>query len=262
MHDHVSTNGGLDFDLGVPPVEGSTFHRLEQGPGLGRHVLHDEQSRQYDAEAFVRSVARPRTTLHTRRAPIWNQGPIGACTAFAALGLLMTEPFYGDWMFTEGDAVRLYEQETALDDRQIPGRYPEQDTGSTGLWSMKALKAAGYITGYRHAFSVDTVLKLLQLSPVSLGIPWYESMNETHRHDAMVSPDEWLAVDFGSGLAGGHQIVAVGVDYEREAVRLANSWGTSWGEDGYAWLGFRDLTNLLARHGDAVVPVPARGLWQ
>lgn len=227
------------------------FELLPQTGGpyrLGRHVLHDPRSRDYDAQP----IAKPRplvTTLHETVCPPWDQGQIGSCTANAALGTLMTKPTWnGSWHFAEPDALSLYEQETRLDDRQIPGEYPPDDTGSTGLWSMKALKAAGYIRAYRHAFSISTVLHLLLDYPVSTGIPWLNSMFEVDKTGTIV-------YDERSGIAGGHQVCLVGLDVDREAVRVRNSWGTGWGEGGYAWLAFDAYNSLLHQQGDAVVPV-------
>jgi Papain family cysteine protease len=254
--DSAEATNQTDFTMGVEPVDGQYFHLLEQNAGphgeqLGRHVLHDDASRAYDAADDVRTVTKQVTTLHKRIAPIWDQGQIGSCTANAALGTLMTEPFYnGKWAFAEPDCVSLYEQETKTDDAQIPGHYPPDDTGSTGLWSMKTLKAAGYITSYKHAFSFDTLCRLLQLSPVSIGIPWYQSMFTPTSRGV-------IPVDPASGLAGGHQLSAVGVDYEREGIKIANSWGESWGVEGYGWFRFADMQALLKAHGDVSVPVIA-----
>jgi len=214
---------------------------------LARHVLHDDESYAYDAAELVTSVPL-KTAMHQRLCDPWDQGQIGSCTANAALGCLMTEPFHRGWAFTEQDAVELYKQETRLDNRQIPGVYPPDDTGSTGLWSMKALKRAGYISSYRWAFSLNTTLKLLTLGPVSVGTVWLNSMFNT-------DPDGFIHVDYTSGVAGGHQYQLIGHDLEREAVRVCNSWGTSWGEGGYAWLAVDDLRWLLKQRGDVVVPV-------
>ena len=37
-------------------------------------------------------------------------------------------------------------------------------------------------------------------------------------------------------LEGGHAIVIVGWDDNKRAWRIKNSWGTGWGEGGYAWI--------------------------
>jgi len=237
-----------DFDLGVPSVTGQYFHRLEQARGLGRHVLHDTRSLEYDAADLVAQVTTERTTYHQRYGEIFDQGDVGACTGMAALGLMNTEPFVGSKLFTTEDALAFYSRETVLDDRQIPGRYPPEDTGSTGLWSMKQLRADGLIPGYRWAFSLATVKRLLQVSPVSLGIPWFNSMF------ASVDRHGFLSVNAESGLAGGHQIEATGVDFERQAVEITNIWGEGWGVRGRAYVRFSDLEQLLKLHGDVSVP--------
>jgi C1A family cysteine protease len=227
------------------------FQLLEQTGGpfrLGRHVLHDPRSRAYDAA----ELARPRPLVATHHQSVvepWDQGQIGSCTANAALGALMTEPLHQPaWNFDEEDCKNLYREETRLDDSQIPGHWEPDDTGSTFLWSAKALRQAGLIRSYRHCFRMSTVLHLLLDQPVSTGITWYESMFD-------VDADNVIECDFGSRVAGGHQVCLVGLDVEREAVRVRNSWGTSWADGGYAWLRFEDYDRLLADNGDAGVLV-------
>lgn len=216
---------------------------LRSDPRLGRHRVHDERSRAFALEP----VALPTTpVMHTRRLPIFDQGILGSCTANAALGMLCTGPLDIGKQWTEQDAVTFYSAETVLDDTMgIPGHYPPDDTGSCGLASMKVAKQNGWITGYRHAFSVTTALGWLGKQPISIGIPWLNSM---------FTPDKnaQIHVDHRSGIAGGHQVCLDGIDPTHSLVRIANSWGTSWGDHGHAWLTYADLTWLLHQGGDAV----------
>jgi len=230
----------------------ATFQLLDQVGGafrLGRHQLHDPMSRGFPASALLPDPARvPATVMHEQHVPPFDQGRLGSCTANAALGLLVSGIFWRGHAYTEADAVLLYEFETSIDNRQIPGRYPPTDTGSTGLWSMKALRKQGVIHSYHHAFSLATVLQLVEYYPVSIGILWYHSMfTVDDRHQILVDPY--------SGVAGGHQVALVGIDVENELVKVRNSWGTGWGDGGYAWLTWPDLAMLLRDGGDAVVPV-------
>jgi C1A family cysteine protease len=40
---------------------------------------------------------------------------------------------------------------------------------------------------------------------------------------------------------GGHALVAVGYDDSKRAFKVRNSWGSTWGEDGYGWLPYEYL---------------------
>ena len=41
--------------------------------------------------------------------------------------------------------------------------------------------------------------------------------------------------------AGGHAMVVVGYDERREAFRLMNSWGKTWGDNGFIWIKYKDF---------------------
>ncbi len=47
--------------------------------------------------------------------------------------------------------------------------------------------------------------------------------------------------DEGSNSTGGHAMVIVGYDDHRRAFRLLNSWGESWGDRGFGWVGYRAM---------------------
>lgn len=42
-----------------------------------------------------------------------------------------------------------------------------------------------------------------------------------------------------------HAVTIVGYDNERQALKLINSWGTDWGDDGYAWVDYRAARKLI-----------------
>ena len=210
---------------------------------LGRHQVHDERSRSY----ALAPVALPtKTVLHQRHVPIFDQGDLGSCTANAALGMISTGPLNIGKPFVEADAVALYHEETLLDDTEIPGHYPPDDTGSAGIYSCKALRNRGYIASYRHAFSLTTALGWLGKQPISIGIPWLNSMFDPAKKTALI------IVDKRSGVAGGHQVCLDGINPTTSQVRVANSWGPGWGDGGRAWLAYADLGWLLGQGGDAV----------
>jgi hypothetical protein len=107
-----------------------------------------------------------------------------------------TEPlFKGGNLLTEADALAIYSAATRID--PSPGEYPPNDTGSNGLSVAKVAKKLGLIGSYTHAFGLDHFIGALQLSPVLLGIHWYQDM---------FTPDAKGFVHPGGTLAGGHEI--------------------------------------------------------
>lgn len=221
-------------------------------PRLKRHVVHDERSRNY---ALPEGAKPTQPISWTRNGPVLDQGEVGSCTANAALGLMMTTPFSSGKTFTEDDALAFYHQETVLDDSEIPGEYPPDDTGSSGLWAMKTLQQQGLISGYSHAFSLNAALTALQNGPIAVGSVWVDSMMDPGK-------DGTLTVNKRSQVDGGHEYVVDGYDPTRDAVRMTNSWGTSWGINGQAWIKTVDFQWLLSQEGDVVQPTvsaPAPG---
>lgn len=206
---------------------------------LGRHVEHDERSRDYPV---IRRAAAIASRSWTRHVPIYDQGDLGSCTGNAMAGALSTGPFRH--RFTEPTARRLYSAATALDG--IPGTWPPDDTGSSGLAVAKAARAKGYITTYRHCFNLDDVLTALQHGPVIAGTNWHEGM-DTPGPAGIVRPT--------GAVRGGHEYELVGCNVASKTIRAANSWSETWGDKGYFTIGWDDFAALLAEDGDVTVPV-------
>lgn len=240
--------------------------RHRPGQPLGRHVEHDPRSLDYAhgvlPETAIRSVA------WTRRTPVLDQGQLGSCTGNAGTGLLGTDSVgrsgltsvtvsvaaarASKGIFTPGVyapdedfAVRLYSLATILD--SVPGHYPPTDTGSSGLGIAKALRTLGLAHGYSHAFSLPALTTALQSGPVMIGIPWLNSMFDP-------DGDGHIPVDQASGVAGGHEIELNQFDASTGDYWITNSWGTSWGIDGSAYLTTPDLRWLLSQQGDVTIP--------
>jgi hypothetical protein len=225
---------------------------------LGRHVQHDPRSRGFPAP---RAVAVASVVHHLYGRPL-NQGMLGSCTGNALTHTLNTlprrqRPWKTRRVRSETDAINVYKLATELDD--VPGTYPPQDTGSTGLAVCKAGQQLGLLDRYDHAFGLDHLLGAVQEVAVIVGTNWYQGM---FTPDA----DGFVAPGVGDTVAGGHEYAVLGVDVQAEFLWLVQSWGIGWGvtppwAPGSKWAGFFKLRfpvmeRLLGEDGDCTVPVP------
>jgi hypothetical protein len=236
-----------------------TIPELPDNPyRLGRHVNHDERSRNFP---FLAAPQAPASVEWARRAPVFDQGQLGSCTGNAAAGWLGTDNAVRKGLTTvtaplpdgtldENDAIEIYHQATVLD--PYPGTYPPDDTGSDGLSVTKVLQSMGYVDSYTHGFNFQAVLSALQVGPVLFGTNWYQGM---------FTPDSQGFVKVSGSIAGGHEYVCVGVDVDgtlwnkgAQVLKFTNSWGTSFADHGYFYMTYATAQRLLSESGDATVP--------
>lgn len=227
------------------------------GRPLGRHVRHDERSRRYPVRAA--DPATLTSVRHERYVPVLQQADLGACTGFAAEGcvgtgaLLLAIPTglparpTGVAATDEDQARALYSAATKVD--EFEGEWPPTDTGSSGLGVAKACKAAGLISGYRHAFGLNAALTALSQQPVIAGINWYSTFDEPDK-------DGRISIGRGAYVRGGHEICLDELDVPHRLVGFTNSWSESWGKGGRAYLSWDDFGRLLQEDGDVTVFVP------
>lgn len=244
----------------------ATVRRIEESvvPGrrLGRHVNHDPRSEAYRVQA----AGTPQSKRWARMIPILDQGDVGSCTGNATVGVLGTQPFYGDLAariaagltLDEPEAQKLYSAAEVIDGGQ---GYPPEDQGSSGLSVAKAALAAGLISGYQHATSVEEAQTAIQSGPFIVGTNWLTSFD---------SPDAEgiVTITPTATVRGGHEYECLGWDAQRDLWEFDNSWGTSFGVGGSFFYSSETLATLLAQDGDATpfvplsqpapVPVPAK----
>lgn len=210
----------------------------------GRHVEHDDRSRDYPVAMCA--TRRPTDVLWPRYGRVLNQGGLGACTGMAMAAWLQCAPHCRTVadasQFTEEYAIKLYSLATELDD--VPGSFPPDDTGSTGLGVAKAARRLGEISVYRWAFTTAELLQALQHGPVLAGMPWLSGMMRPNRRGT---------VSVSGNLVGGHEVLVRGFQDGRFV--LSNSWGPEWGVGGDCRLNVDGWERLRRMRADVVVPV-------
>ena len=98
--------------------------------------------------------------------------------------------------------------------------------------SYRRLQKDGMLFAIREALSNE--------KPVVVAMrvfPSFENWEggDNYRHD----PDIEFQVDF-------HAVTVVGYDDERRALKIINSWGSEWGDDGFFWMDYRATRHLIA----------------
>lgn len=95
----------------------------------------------------------------------------------------------------------------------------------------------------RTGLSADTLDRAKQQlaagHPVLLGMLVGKSLSRLSRGETYTGtiherPDE-------AGDAVGHAVVVTGYDDRRRAIRIMNSWGNDWADDGFAWIDYRTV---------------------
>jgi C1A family cysteine protease len=77
--------------------------------------------------------------------------------------------------------------------------------------------------------------------PMSLGFPLYErAINASVKTGVIAAPGK------GDTEVGGHAIAVVGYDDKRRALLVLNSWGTTWGLQGFGWLSYEYILEGLS----------------
>lgn len=196
-----------------------------------------------------------------------DQGQEGACVGFGFSHDLVARPVTVAGVNNSFARQRVYWEAQKIDDDpggSYPGATPVYE-GTSVLAGAKVLTSFGYYLGYDWGISAQEVATCIgHLGPAVLGINWWTGMYDPDA-DGFLNPT--------GKVEGGHCILAYSVkiyfkgllgwafrdwshvDADKSYVRVWNSWGEGWGEDGTAKIRLSALKQLIeGEKGEAVFP--------
>lgn len=191
-------------------------------------------------------------------APVGNQGGEGSCVAWATTYAAASALEYNYRNVSFPQAIRspeyVYNQvkvgscsggayvSTALNLMKNQGvcswaEMPYTDLGCSTLptSSQKLAASSHKISSWARVdkSNIENVKMLLSMNlPIIIVVgvdPSFMSLN---------SSNGWIWKNHQGSLMGYHAICVIGYDDSKQAFRVQNSWGSSWGNNGYFWIDY------------------------
>lgn len=214
--------------------------------GLGRLPHADERDQQYLMSMVMRQEVAPqalRSHYYYTTGPVMDQGQTSMCEEFSHNQWLSTYPVVNQRVMPVGT---LYHAAQAID----PWK-DQPHEGTTTRAMMQVLQSRGLVGNYVWAFDVEPVRQwiLTGRGPVVVGTIWHRSMFKPDARSGIIPVDRTSPID------GGHAYMLSGANDSRKLFRITNSWNTTWGQGGRAWISYDDLGYLLSQQGECCTAV-------
>ena len=196
--------------------------------------------------------------------PIKDQGQLGSCTAFPVAGV------YEFLAMQNSKTVEISEQFIYYDTRKRQGNESE-DTGATLLDTIISIKKSGACYSSTCPYSIDTyhlspseeayteakhqiVEKAVRVKvkeddfkhaisngyPVIFGLKLYKSFYSKDGNGIIPYP---ASNEKSYDNHGTHAMLIVGYNDDEKLFKVRNSWGTSFGDNGYCYIPYDYLAN-------------------
>lgn len=230
--------------------------------GLGAKALHENMPK-LNFKMRSASYELPSYVDHTyEMPPIGNQGLQNSCTGWAVGYYLKSYQEAKDWgkypdsfqfspsyvynMINGGvdegsyqeDAYKLINENGCATLKSFP--YNEEDYST--LPNFDNFVEASYFKNYQYGSITETgdvnlVKDFLQSNCCTTVIPIYPDFDALNEYNYIYDSSEGES-------SGYHSVCIIGYDDSIQAFKIANSWGTNWGINGYGWISYNLFTEF------------------
>ena len=218
-------------------------------------------------------LSLPSSYDHTKdMSPVKDQGQLGSCVGFAVAAMKEAQEkkeheaelakgkrgrkkeynYSEAWLYwnskrldpwpdEEGTSIRFAMQ--VLHRKGVPTEkaWPYKDVGDIGKpenWSK--LVARWALIGSYWRIQTLTELKVALLdTPVPIGIPCFYEIFFVGSNGIVPYPAN------PRQIYGGHAVCAIAYDDTKKLIKFKNSWGKSWGDNGYGYLPYKYVEDFL-----------------
>ncbi|WP_454045905.1 C1 family peptidase [Chryseobacterium sp. Marseille-Q8038] len=187
--------------------------------------------------------------------PILNQGQEGSCvafaTAYAAASTLehnfkgITNPRSPEYVYNQiklsgcpngtyiSRGLNLIKDQGVCSWNEMP--YTDVECSTQPNATQKTAASTHKFTTWATVdkTNINNVKTLL-----SMNLPIIIAVTVDGSFDNLSSANNWIWKSHSGAVRGGHAICVVGYDDAKQAFKVQNSWGTTWGDHGFFWINY------------------------
>ncbi|QRA44286.1 C1 family peptidase [Chryseobacterium cucumeris] len=205
------------------------------------------------AETLIASIPSSYTIPNTP--PIANQGQEGSCvafaTAYAAASILeynfkgITNPRSPEYVYNQikvngcpngtyaSSGLNLIKDQGVCSWDEMP--YTDVECSTQPNATQKSAASTHKFTTWATVDKTNiTNIKTL----LSMNLPIIITVTVDGSFDSLSSANNWIWKSHSGAVRGGHAICVVGYDDAKQAFKVQNSWGTTWGNNGFFWIDY------------------------